>query len=1013
MAPRADLRAIRRRRPIGLPLAAVALVALGLGLLLPATGFVAPPGTARAPARERNDTVRGAVALGDAAAALASGAGPARGVPAQCGVTASGLTQCLVPARPADAANGTVWTNLSGIESNEPGARILGSMVWDGYDGYVLLFGGCTVGGCSGTMDGDTWIFTHGQWVELSPNVSPPPRAIAQAAYDPADHEVVVFGGLPSSGTTALDDTWTFAGGQWTDQTSNLTTSPTGRYRGAMTYDASDGYVVLFGGTNSSASTSPYNQTWEWHGQQWTDLSNEATGHPVGRYRLSMAYDPVDGYVVLFGGSRSSTVTITRDTWTYHNLTWTNISNYSNAPSARVYYGLTWDPALGMLVLIDGAQSGTGPSVGGTWGFVKGNWTNLTTAYKLTVAPSDRGFEMVAFDAADNGTLLFGGSAESPSTYTNPLSMDDTWFFGPPVFATASVAPTTVDLHQSSRVSVLAASDATPLSYAYAPLPAGCSSSDASSIDCAPSAPGNYTIGIEVTDATGNSTNLSANLSVIADPAITSFGVSPTVVTQGTSVTFSIAGTSGERPYRYSFLNLPPGCTSRGNANLTCAPGTAGNYTVEGEITDAASYSVYANTSLTVHPLPSVASFSATPSVIDLGQSTRLAVRVAGGTAPYSYDYPVLPPGCTSSDVASVTCSPTHGGGYLLTVNVTDAFGWSANGTVGLTVNRHLSTASYAISEAVVDAGIPFSVWLNATGGTAPYTFVYSGGPSGCGSVNASEWSCTTEVPGNYTIVANATDAVGESVVAEYNVTVDPKPSIVTFSATPSPVDELTPTKLSVAAAGGTAPLSYDYLDLPYGCVSADSASLSCTARIAGPYSLEVVVTDSFGLSASATLDLDIHPDPSIGAIAATPNPVSVGDPTTINVTAGGGVGALTYVYAGLPAGCTSANSPTLTCTPTAAGLSTVEVTVNDSLGRNATAEVQLSVNPRSSGGGGGSSGATGGLSDETLALIGGVVLLAAALGAAAVVALRRRRAPPPPEAPAAPPEWSEDPPNP
>ena len=66
----------------------------------------------------------------------------------------------------------------------------------------------------------------------------------------------------------------------------------------------------------------------------------------------------------------------------------------------------------------------------------------------------------------------------------------------------------------------------------------------------------------------------------------------------------------------------------------------------------------------------------------------------------------------------------------------------------------------------------------------------------------------------------------------------------------------------------------------------------------------------------------------------------------TLTVTARGGTGPLTYAYAGLSSGCSSANVSSLTCTPTATGTFTVTVTVTDAVGKSATATVDLIVNP-------------------------------------------------------------------
>jgi ferredoxin-NADP reductase len=57
-----------------------------------------------------------------------------------------------------------------------------------------------------------------------------------------------------------------------------------------------------------------------------------------------------------------------------------------------------------------------------------------------------------------------------------------------------------------------------------------------------------------------------------------------------------------------------------------------------------------------------------------------------------------------------------------------------------------------------------------------------------------------------------------------------------------------------------------------------------------------------------------------------------------------GGLGPLTYAYGGLPFGCSSQDSATLTCTPTVAGTYSITVVVTDAASRTTSAAVSLTV---------------------------------------------------------------------
>ena len=85
---------------------------------------------------------------------------------------------------------------------------------------------------------------------------------------------------------------------------------------------------------------------------------------------------------------------------------------------------------------------------------------------------------------------------------------------------------------------------------------------------------------------------------------------------------------------------------------------------------------------------------------------------------------------------------------------------------------------------------------------------------------------------------------------------------------------------------------------------------------------------------------------PTISSFAATPSTVAAGQVTTFTVSANGGNGTMSYNYAGLPLGCTSANTASLTCTPNTMGSYTVRIYVNDSAGHSANATTSLVVTP-------------------------------------------------------------------
>src|ERR1700719_4742149 len=132
---------------------------------------------------------------------------------------------------------------------------------------------------------------TTADWTLERVPLSPPGRFYHAMAYDAADRQVVLYGGINIS-NSSLNDTWTWDGSQWTQQSPQ--TSPPTRLEHAMSFDSAHGQVVLFGGSGAKAVL---NDTWVWDGSNW-EQKFPATSPPAREGHV-MAYDAAHGLVVL------------------------------------------------------------------------------------------------------------------------------------------------------------------------------------------------------------------------------------------------------------------------------------------------------------------------------------------------------------------------------------------------------------------------------------------------------------------------------------------------------------------------------------------------------------------------------------------------------------------------------------------------------------------------------------------------------------------------------------------
>jgi hypothetical protein len=244
--------------------------------------------------------------------------------------------------------DGATWTQQHPATSPPP--RMSMGMAYDATRGQVVLFGGF-----NGSWLGDTWIWDGTTWAQQHPATSPSPRTGSGMADDPVHGLVVLFGGfyepLGSSSSFSsrsvpwLRDTWVWDGTTWTMQ--HLDTRPTPREGMGMADDPANGQVVLFGGYSNW--TGYAGDTWTWDGTSWT--KERPVGHPSPRENVRMAYEPANGQVVLFGGFDGGQL---GDTSVWDGTTWTQ-QHPSTAPTPRELVGMAAD-ARGQVTLFGGTN---------------------------------------------------------------------------------------------------------------------------------------------------------------------------------------------------------------------------------------------------------------------------------------------------------------------------------------------------------------------------------------------------------------------------------------------------------------------------------------------------------------------------------------------------------------------------------------------------------------------------------------------------------------------------------
>ncbi|MCI4318344.1 MAG: PKD domain-containing protein, partial [Thermoplasmata archaeon] len=143
---------------------------------------------------------------------------------------------------------------------------------------------------------------------------------------------------------------------------------------------------------------------------------------------------------------------------------------------------------------------------------------------------------------------------------------------------------------------------------------------------------------------------------------------------------------------------------------------------------------------------------------------------------------------------------------------------------------------------------------------------------------------------------------------------------------------------------GGVTPYSYDW-SFGDGTTSTWAAPQHVYAR-PGSYTASVTIRDLSGQSAQASFALPVGTIPLVTGVSVVPSVTTVGQPVQLGGFATGGFSTYTFVWSGLPTGCFTQNSSTLSCLPASSGAFTIAMTVSDVAGDHETSRVSLMVNP-------------------------------------------------------------------
>ncbi|MBK8584176.1 MAG: PKD domain-containing protein [Bacteroidetes bacterium] len=438
----------------------------------------------------------------------------------------------------------------------------------------------------------------------------------------------------------------------------------------------------------------------------------------------------------------------------------------------------------------------------------------------------------------------------------------------------------------NGSATVQVAGGSAPLTYSWSP--SGGSASSATALSAG-------TYDVTVTDANGCTSTTQVT---IVEPTLLNTSIATAVdlsCNGANDGSISITATGGTPTYSYAWT--PASTNTSTITNLA-----AGSYSVL--VTDLNGCTSTIATTI-AEPTALTASTSPIDALCNGGNSGSATANVSGGTAGYTYLW--SPTGGSTSNATNLAA-----GNY--TVTITDANGCTTTSSATIAEPTLLTAAITGSTDASCFGGNNGSASVNANGGTANYTYLWS--PSGGTGISA-----TNLAAGNYSVVT--TDANG--CTASSTVTIN-EPTLLTTSSTSTPVNcnGGTDGTVNAVVSGGTSNYSFNWQ--PGNILTASASGLS-----AGSYT--VTVTDANGCIASSNIAI-IEPILLSTSTSSTPALCFGSSDGTTQANVSGGTAS--YTYSWFPSGGTSANAAGLTA-------GNYSVTVTDANGCTTASAVVVS----------------------------------------------------------------------
>ncbi|HEY6943493.1 MAG TPA: putative Ig domain-containing protein [Candidatus Acidoferrum sp.] len=403
-------------------------------------------------------------------------------------------------------------------------------------------------------------------------------------------------------------------------------------------------------------------------------------------------------------------------------------------------------------------------------------------------------------------------------------------------------------------------------------LPPGLSIDPATGlISGTPSVPGNYTFTVQVTDsftppATATQTY---NLHVASPLVITAPGGVDGVLSVAYGLNLRATGGTGNQSWMLVSGSLPSGLGLSTAGVISGTPlqvNLTGN-TLTLQVQDSGSPAQAAAVTITIRIAPALTITTSPGSLPDaiIGIPYSFTFKSNGGITPINWKLASgqLPAGLTLNSNGTLSGTPTATGSFTFTVQAGDAGSPAQTITINVAIKSApllvITSAGGALPDAIV--GLPYSISLQATGGSAPFVWTLTGGqlPSGLSLSTAGVISGTPTVanptPNSFTVQVQDSGSPAQSKALIFTVRVPAALIILPMSgALPDALANVA-YKTALTTIGGIGPVTWSLTSgaLPPGMTLSAAGVISGTSIPIGNYAFTIQAADSGAPQQKAT----------------------------------------------------------------------------------------------------------------------------------------------------------------